>query len=345
MTMVRVLHQQSASCTALGSPFMGQLLFLLADSWRKSGNLADFCASFEGDIGPSGYSLPLRLAGALHALVLTGRDPDLAAVYPPHETTDIELEEAIWPAIRRHEAFILDWMTSAPQTNEVRRSAVLIPSAHWLANHIALPFVTSELGASAGLNMAWDKFALSTPAGRLGPDTAALTLTPDWQGDMPPAAPITVTQRSGVDLNPLDPHDQEQRQRLLAYLWPDQPYRAELTLAAIAARAGTVDRDDAVAWLKQRLETPHPGHLHLIYHTIAWQYFPQDAQSRGTALIEAAGAAATEDAPLAWLRFEADGESPGAGITLRLWPGDQQIALGRADYHGRWVNWSPTKIR
>jgi hypothetical protein len=30
----------------------------------------------------------------------------------------------------------------------------------------------------------------------------------------------------------------------------------------------------------------------------------------------------------------------GAALTLRLWPGDIRLALGRADFHGRWVQWS-----
>lgn len=85
---------------------------------------------------------------------------------------------------------------------------------------------------------------------------------------------------------------------------------------------------------------PQPGALHLIFHTVAWQYFPPAAQAKGTALIEAAGARATPDTPLAWLRMEADTQTRGASVSARLWPGDHHIPLGRADFHGRWVDWS-----
>ena len=84
---------------------------------------------------------------------------------------------------------------------------------------------------------------------------------------------------------------------------------------------------------------PQPGHLHLVCHTIAWQYFPAAAQAKGSALIEAAGTRATPQSPLAWLSYEADGHSPGAALTLRLWPGDLTIPMGRADFHGRWIDW------
>ena len=85
---------------------------------------------------------------------------------------------------------------------------------------------------------------------------------------------------------------------------------------------------------------PTEGHLHMICHSVAWQYFPQEDQREGTRAIEAAGQRATETAPLAWLAMEAD-DTPqdGAALTLRLWPGDEQIRLGRIDFHGRWLRW------
>lgn len=344
MTLDEAFRIQAAACAELGSPFMGQLLPLLADTWRPDRGLGTFCSSFTGDIGPGGASLPLRLAGALHALVLTGRDAHLRAVYPPAKVEDDRLIQTVWQAIDRHEDFIIGWMASAPQTNEVRRSAVMIAGAHFLANRFHLPFVTSELGASAGLNLGWDRYALVTPAGTFGPDAPVLTLKPDWQGDIPARAEPRVVERCGVDLNPIDPADPDQALRLMSYLWPDQPYRMDLTRAAIAARSDTVVRSDAVAWLETRLTQVPDGHLHMIYNTIAWQYFPAERQATGTAMIEAAGAKATETAPLAWLAFEADGASPGASMILRLWPGDLRICLGRADFHGRWLHWAPQEL-
>ena len=103
-----------------------------------------------------------------------------------------------------------------------------------------------------------------------------------------------------------------------------------------------IDTGDAIDWLAGRLTAAPQGRLHIIQHSVAWQYFPKDARDHGTALIEAAGAQATADRPLAWLAMESDGDTTGgkgAAITLRLWPGDITLALGRADFHGRWVDW------
>jgi len=170
-----------------------------------------------------------------------------------------------------------------------------------------------------------------------GAENPTLTLTPDWTGPLPPTTRPTVQSRAGVDLNPLDPATDALR--LQAYLWPDQPQRLTLTRAAIEATKTKVDQGDAVDWLASRL-THRSGQLHLIYSTIAWQYFPAAKQAQGTKLIERAGAAATDVSPLAWFGMENVGHGRGAALTLRLWPGDLTINFGRADFHGRWINWT-----
>jgi hypothetical protein len=340
MTIRDALRLQGTTCAGLGSPFMGQMLTTLADKWPDNSPLGQICAKWTGDIGPSGVSLPLRIAAGLHALALTDRAPRLRDVYPPHSASDTTLIKEVLTALIQHQDFMRDWIKSPPQTNEVRRSAALIAAAHWIAARHDLPFITSELGASGGLNLMWDRFALDTGQHILGPANPALTLSPDWTGPTPAPTQIHVTERRGVDLNPVNADAPDDALRLFAYLWPDQPHRLDLTRKAIAVLDAKVDKGDAIDWLAPRLSTAKPGHIHLIYHTIAWQYFPAPVQSRGAALIKAAGQRATADAPLAWLRIEADGNTPGASLTLRLWPGDLRITLGRIDFHGRWVHWT-----
>lgn len=328
---------QSGHCEGLDSPFMGRLLRFLAANWPADTALAAKCTTFSGDIGPSGHSLPLRIASGLHAIVLQNKNAGLTAVYPPNAPTDEAFGAAILQTLHEHDTFLCDWINNAPQTNEVRRSAVLIAAAQLLADRYNLPFKLSELGASAGLNLMFDQFHLDVDEG-FGPESD-VHLTPAWTGPLQPAATLAIKERRGVDLNPLDAHTPSDALRLQAYLWADQAERIARTRAAIALQDAPVDKGDAIDWLQTRLQTPANGHLHLIFHTVAWQYFPKDAQTRGAALIEAAGAKATETAPIAWLSYEADGQSPGAAITLRHWPGDLHIDLGRADFHGRWVDW------
>ena len=331
---------QGVACAGLGSPFMGRLMPLLAERLQPKGAVARRVLGWTGDVGPAGQSVPLRLAGALHGLVLDGADGGLAAAYPPHEVDDDTLFAAVEGALGRHEARLMTWLDQAPQTNEVRRSAALIPAIWWALARHDLPLVLSELGASAGLNLSLDRFALSLGRGLHGAAESAVRLQPDWAGPIPEPRAIAVTERGGVDLNPLDPTDPHDALRLRAYLWPDQPDRIARTEAAIALAERAPDRGDAAGWLAARLARPRPGHLHVVYHTIAWQYFPPATQAAATAALEAAGARATAEAPLAHIGMEADGETPGAALSVQVWPGmDRPRVIARADFHGRWVDW------
>lgn len=343
MSLLQAFRDQSETCSRMGSALMGRVLAILADHWDETTGLGQKMATYQGDIGPAGHSLPLRICGGLHALVLQKRDNGLCAAYPPNDVTDAALEDAVLTALKTHEDFLIDWTQSPPQTNEVRRSAALIAMAHVALSHFDRPIILSELGASGGLNLMWDRFALTLPKARFGPDSAVLALQPDWTGNLPPSAYPQVVDRSGVDLNPLNPRDSADLLRLTAFLWADQPHRLELTKAAAAVCDATVEKGDAIKWLETRLEAVPQGHLHIIQNTVAWQYFPIACQDRGRALIEAAGARATRESPLAWMQMETDGDTTGAigaALTLRLWPGDLKLCLGRADFHGRWINWA-----
>ena len=118
---------------------------------------------------------------------------------------------------------------------------------------------------------------------------------------------------------------------------PDQAERLaqlEAALALADADPPRVDRADAADWLETRLALePEPGMTRVVMHSVAFQYFPDDTKRRVAAYIEAAGAAATAEAPLAWLRFE---EQPGDGhfsLRLRTWPGARRL-LAWAHPHG-----------
>ena len=316
---------------------MAQLMRLCGTKQWPQGSVTDRIFAWEGDITPRGQSVPLRLAGALHGLHLQ-QHKTLGAVYPPKTTGDNALWDAVSATLISDADHIHDWLDSAPQTNEVRRSTVLIPLGHLLADRFRLPMRTSELGASGGLNLHWDAYGLKLDDDVFGADKPALTLSPVWTGPQPPLSQINVVARAGIDLNPLDPTNPDHALRLQAYLWPDQPERLALTRAAISAAMTSVDQGDAIDWLADRL-SHSAGELHLIYSTIAWQYFPKAKQIEGAKMITEAGAIATPDTPLAWFSMENDGGERGAALTLRLWPGDLTIDLGRADFHGRWVDW------
>ena len=345
----------AASCGKMGSPFMESLLSGLAKGLALDCPVGARVLGWPGD--PTGFAdaLPLRLAGGLHALVLTGADPGLAGAYaqagagqpartaPLPDAEAAALIKAALAAMRGNAAALLPWLDSAPQTNEVRRSAALIAAGHWLTAGYGLPLVLSELGSSAGLNLLWDHYGMKIGGQSFDPADAGLRLMPDWHGVLPPHAPPVIRARAGVDLTPLDPV--ADRLRLLAYFWPDQPDRLTRTGQALdlaAIQRPSLTQGDAIDWLSDRLQVRHPGAMHVVFHTVAWQYFAKAAQTKGLALLRAAGARATPDAPLAHLAMEADAAvaNQGAALTVQVWPGARTVQLGRVDFHGRWLHWT-----
>lgn len=344
MTLADAFRDQARSNRGLGSPFTALVLKLVAERLSPGTPVVDRMLAWPGDIGNRGASLPLRFLGGLHRLVLSGACPELAACYPPNPTPDeAALGAALDMALRDHQDVLMRALDNAPQTNEVRRAAVIIAAAHWLADGLGLErFVVSELGAAAGLNLMWDRFRLDLACGVFGPRDSAVRLDPEWRGPCPPDARIEVLDRRGVDLAPLDPHDTDDALRLTSYLWPDQPWRIERARAAMALAEAPVDKADACDWIQTRLAAPFPGAIHLVFHTVAWQYFGEATCRSCLDALAEAGAHATPEAPLARLSMEGDTrKGEGAPIELTLWPGAHKIALGRVDFHGRWVDWSP----
>ncbi|GJE02127.1 DUF2332 domain-containing protein [Methylobacterium isbiliense] len=338
----RVRHSfavQAGHCERLGSPFTAMLLRLVAARLTGDTALGRRILGWPGD--PEADALPLRLAGGLHALVRRGRLPDLAALYPPAAPDPA----ALWEALARAFATAADldpWLDSAPQTNEVARSGVLMPGLMAVAAMTgSKPIVLWEIGASAGLNLVLDAYAYELGGRAAGRPGAGLHLAPDWTGPPPPEASVRIAARRGVDLNPLDVTDAQHRERLTAYVWPDQRARLarlEAALALAAADPPPLDRGDAVAWLAERLAAPpQAGQARVVQHSIALQYLPVQGRAQVAALLSEAGARATADTPLAWLAYEFEGGP--AGLRLTLWPGGRTHRLATAHPHGQWVRW------
>jgi hypothetical protein len=120
-----------------------------------------------------------------------------------------------------------------------------------------LPFALHEIGASAGLVLALDRYEHRLGGVAAGPPGAPVKIAPAWNGGSPPAAtPLQVARRRGCDLDPLDVTKPENRERLLAYAWPGQADRLARVEAAIGVAAvdpPPLDRAEAGAWTEVAL--------------------------------------------------------------------------------------------
>jgi hypothetical protein len=345
---IQNLQIQARVCAAMGSPFSGDLLSRAAGDVAVGGPSA---ALFEPWAGASAEAMfedavALRFLGAAHDLALSGENGEVSAAWPvPGRPAD---GEGAWAALRvalaaegdRFAAF----MAHEPQTNEVRRSACLLPGFVTLARETGLPLRTLELGASAGLNQSWDAYRYDLgAAGAWGDADAPVHLDAEWRG--PPAdlsAGVAVVSRAACDRKPVDLADPLARRRLRAYVWADQYDRLARLEAAVQValdRGVNVEAADALDFVRGRAE-PQPGSVCVIYHSIFWQYLPAATQAGLARAIAEAGGRASAQAPLAWLRMEP--QPPDMGeieLRLTLWPGGEERRLARCHPHGAWIEW------
>jgi hypothetical protein len=340
---------QAEFCRSSGSPFAALVLDVLAERFGREAIFGAYLAPW-ADANPAALfadAVPLRLTGAFHYLVLSGKDPQLAACYPPAvEAPDpAGLGEALTQAAMTQGDLIAGYMASPPQTNEVARSLALVGGFLTVARESGLPLRCLELGASAGLNMNWDRFHYRFGQdAEWGEDGSEVRLFGAWSGPAPPlGVEVRVAERRACDQNPIDVRDADQALRLQSYVWPGQTVRLERLRAAIAVKlqtGGLPDRADAADWAEAEAH-PKPGVATVVYHSSFIHYPPKPVQARVAAAIEAAGAAATPDAPVAWLSKEPrpDNMAGPDEVRLRLWPSGEDRLLGTAHPHAAWVHW------
>jgi hypothetical protein len=243
-----------------------------------------------------------------------------------------------------HDAALLPWFDSPPQTNEAGRSASFMAGLAWLSARLGPRFELNELGASAGINTMMERYAYTLGSVQFGPLGSPMHIVPEWRGPPPPAEPVEIVSIRGCDQQPIDLSNPAAALRVKAYVWPENHERLARMDAAIrlaAEQAPDVVAMDAAEFVAERLAAPQEARLsRVIHHSIVWQYIPAERRAAITAMIEAAGAAATSERPLAWMMLETNRATFRHELTVRYWPGgDQAVLLGEAQAHGRWVEW------
>jgi hypothetical protein len=344
----RRLRAQAEQCALHGSPLTAALLYGAADDYDEGGPTADLLQPHADD--PSGSVPSLRLAGALHRLVLERKAPELALHYPSVGGT--AGVQDLWPVVRRTIAEHLDELRAGVrrpvQTNEVGRSAVLYGGLLHVAAQTGKPLRLLEIGASAGLNLLVDRFAYDVSDGVvLGDPASPVRLHRPWHGHLPPYdGPLDIRERQGCDPGALDPGSEADRLTLTSYVWPDQVDRFERLRGAlqIAAEHGiAVERLTASAFLARELAEPRPGVATVVWHSVVWQYLDPDERAVVRRVLRDAGARATEAAPLAHLSLEPERVGDGQfrfQVQLRTWPGGTTRLLAECKGHGPPVVWS-----
>jgi hypothetical protein len=345
--MAQGFRAQGQGCGLLGSALYNDLLARAADDIDGRGPVWEVIAPYAREPGRS--MLALRLMGATHRLAITGADPGLAAHYPSTggDGDPFGAWEAWIALVRDHADRVGPLIANGVQTNEVGRAGALLGGFLEVARRTGLPLRILEVGASAGLNLRWDRFRYRAGAAKWGPPDSPVDLgDPFVGGAAPTLVPkhVAIQERRGCDLRPADPTSSEGRAMLLSYVWPDQ-VRRFTNLAGACDVAATLpvelDKASADGWVAQRLASPVDGAATVVFHSTMLQYVEAEARDRLLKAIAAGGERATASAPLAWLRMEpVHIRDLDAEVRLTLWPGGQDRRVATAHPHGAWVRWT-----
>jgi hypothetical protein len=341
--MVGALRTQSTACEALGSYMYRDLFTALADDYEDGGRTYAILAGRSDR--PVHDAIPLRLAGAIHKVVLDGLEPRLARHYPSMGGSPGEDFTADFIGyMKDHIDDIEMGLGRQVQTNEVGRSVVHLVLSHWLTTLDITEFDFLEVGASAGLNLNFDKFYACFGQLRMGSQQSPLRFMGDWFGNAPdvPRIGATVRRRRGTDISPIDLRNNDQATRLLSFIWPDQKARFERTQFAIdiaREHPPIVDNASADTWIGQQFQREQDCAT-VVFHSIVWQYLGKDVQQQFKDSMMQFGESATKKAPLIWARMEPSG--PVADVRVTVWNGKKkpsEFRLAEVGYHGQNFTW------
>jgi hypothetical protein len=291
------------------------------------------------------------LFAAVHFLLLRGADhplrrfyanlnggarpDDLAGAFPAFRDFVAQHRDELAPLVR----------TRVTNTNEVGRSAVLSAGFRALAREAGEPLHLIELGPSAGLNLLWDRYRVRyfRDGGPVfaGPDDSPLVLETELRGNGRPPAGMNplVAVRVGLERDPVDLSNPDERDWLRALVWPDQIARfARLeTALSMAARENLpIRRGDALARLPDALSEIPSDQTACVYHSFVTYQFSDESRAALDDLL----IAASLRRPVWRLSWEGtlSGEAP--LILYRYRDGVRaKHLLASCQPHGAWMNW------
>ncbi|WP_258046383.1 DUF2332 domain-containing protein [Sphingomonas folli] len=332
------MRRQAQVARAIGSPFVAALLDSGARQLARAPLTSAVFARWTRDRAEA--ALAMRFNAALHALARRDTPARLGALYRGEHD---DVDAAVGAALTQYDSFIADWMEQTPQTNEVGRAAAILAALKVVRARFDMPVELLEIGASAGLNLNLHRYAYRLGGSVAGEAESPVLIAPDWEGAAPPDTAVEVVAARGVDLAPLDPRDPSTCERLMAFVFADQPARSrrlERALALAHRWPPRVERGDAVAWLAERLaEAPVEGRCRVLVHSMVTQYLGASARARLDSVVAAAGQAATPRQPLARVGFEWTADRSAVQLRLTCFPGGDTRVLAECHPYGAAIKW------
>jgi hypothetical protein len=290
---------------------------------------------------------PMLVLAALHLAALTGHDV-LGPLYDDARHGVLEdskfAAQRVMDVVRADPDIVRGQLWRSTQTNEPGRSAVIQAVMGDLARD-GEEINLIEVGASAGINLHFDQFPV-----RAVDDGHPLTLvcedlTPiDRTRVMP-----KVRTRVGIDPQPLDLDNNDDRLWLKACLWPEQRRRHERLDEIVRARASwpntTMLRGSAMACIEDAFALGDDDVMTVVMNT--WSAFYFTPKERAAYYEEISRRCANgnvawismESTMVKWSNLEVDeaAHHRAASQVILMCPSSKPAVWGWCHAHGRWL--------
>ena len=310
---------------------------------------------------PTRQRRPNLLFAAAHDILLSGTDHELATYYPSvggRRRPDGDTFAVFRSFIEDFDDEIVSRLQNrATQTNEPGRCAALRAGLGQLPIAADRPLAVLELGTSAGLLLHVDRYRYRYDGVSVGAQDAPVTISTELRGGAPPEFGVReITERIGIDLDPLDPADPADASWLKACVWPEDVKRMKRLHAALLLAAEHNDvrfiQGDLTELLEPVVRAVNPDIAVCVMHSATLAYLDESTFHVVERTLDRLGA----ERDMSRLAFEGPFVEPFATQAQRLVDSadDAVFLLGlttwvdgsRADRllataqpHGAWLEW------
>ena len=242
--------------------------------------------------------------------------------------------------LSRHEEIVALMRSRLVQTNVVKRSAVLRLGMAEVASMTREPVTLVEVGCSAGVQLRFDDYRYELAGRAWGRASSPVLVRVEWRGEARPPdldRLPAIAGRVGLDLNPIDATDPDERLWLRALIWPENTAQAVLQDAAlrvVAERPPRTYAGDAVELLPEVVARVPRGTPVVVFHSATRLHVPAGRREA----FDAAIADVARDHTLFHLSYEASDDLEDQAFALELrrdgGPG-RRLAIGHG--HAEWI--------
>lgn len=291
-----------------------------------------------------GQPVPNLFLGAVHYLLLKGKEHVLKEFYPSIVTNSREVEESYFYfkdfCQLYKEEIISILKTKLVQTNEVRRCSYLYPTFCYIFDITKKPLALIEIGTSAGLQLLWDKYSYSYGTNQVyGNKNSDVHITSEIKGDNTPFLHVSsppVVSRVGIDLHVNDLSNEEDYLWLKSLIWPNHHERRKLFEKAanyVRKNPLTLIEGDGVTLLSEISKKTPKDHVICVFHTHVANQMPLKSKIRLLEEIKTIG----KDRDI----FHLYNNMRDRDLHLDYYIDGNEYTkiVGRTDGHGRWFYW------